>query len=251
MAGGGGIRNVNRADKVITRGFVPVCALDFQTLRQYSFEDNSTADIPRDFSHICQNGSRVFMMQDGALWVGDFDTMIFSDRAVLDYSVFRMEPLGDGVVIMSDSGLFYVNEKLESTRFIATDIKSPIARASTHGDGVAFGITDANEIIACALSIQQGGYKHPVAKSISSGVLADVKWGSDPKMHYCCGRLWVARDHDIYAYSRGVWSRPYDFGEHTIRQIGDMSGKLVVFMLDNNLLFDVPLVDTTIEQEQL
>lgn len=233
----------NRGSRAITRVFPPICALDYQTLQQQEFELNNTVEIPRDFTHICQNGKRVFMVQGGRLMVGDFSTMLFPNYVEIGFSVLFMEPLGDGAILMSNKGIHFVDGNLRLQNVNCSELKSFNVKASSNGGNAVFGINDEEEVFSCVMVFPEAGSPYPATIPLSGNIDA-VKWGDNPKIQYCGGKLFVARDTDIYVFRNRAWTR-YDFGTHSIRSLGEHNGRLVIHFFNSPMVYDIPIIDTT------
>jgi len=227
--------------KELVRAYVPICALDFRRVRSRGFIDNAASDVPRNLTHMTQSGGKVYMVQGGRIWVGNIATMVFDNFIEVDFTVYAMEQLADGIVVMSDKGFYFINESGRMSKIVTEALRSFVVRKSCSGGNMVFAVNTADEVVACAMVHNAGSAPFPAIKKISVPI-DTVVWGADPSMVFCDGTLWVSREHDIYGFRNGGWTRKYDFPNNTIRLLGQFEDKLVIFFYDSPLRI-APIID--------
>jgi len=211
----------------------PVMSLAGMELRQYGYVEPVIYEPIRDPSHIAVKNSRIFVVQGATMWIGSFSTLMLDTVVDIDFTVQRMEPFADGVVVFTDDGIKKISTAGKMSNVNTEQIKTEDVKASTSGGSGAYAVSELNEVFQVIMIYEGTTVPYPKAVLMSAPVYA-MEWGSSPKMSYVDGTLWVGRDSDVWGFSDGVWAKQKDFTGKTIDHM---------FGFDNNLcvaFYDVP-----------
>lgn len=212
--------------------YSPVCAPVFKTLRSYDYNIDPFEDIITAPDHIVNNNGRLYVVQGQRLWGGDYRTMKLTTPKDLDYSVYAMEKFFDGVVLFTNKGIYRVDAKYNIYEVNTSGISNDTIKASTTGNGMAWGITEDEEVFYIMIMVENNSIPYAKAVKISQAVHS-LNWSANPKMEYIRDTLWIARDSDVWGYYENGWKKKYDFTGKQIEKIANYKNELCISFADD------------------
>lgn len=221
--------------------YSPICAPVFKTLRSFDYKIDSFEDIITAPDHIVNNNGKLYVVQGQRLWGGNYRTMKLTTPKDLDYSVYRMEKFFDGVALFTTKGIYRVAGDYSIYQVNTSAISSDVIKASTEGNGMAWGITENNEVFYIMIVVENNSTPYAKAVKISDPI-HNLNWSSNPKMEYIKDTLWIARDTDVWGFYENGWKKKYEFDDKQIDRITNYKNNLCISFVDKRT---IDVYDTT------
>jgi len=218
-------RVCNQTPDIYKRGAMFVNSMRDTKLMRSSHILNFMEESIKQPSHIVNNVGVVFVVQGKKIWIGSQDSLILNSYVAIDYTVEYMQPLYNGVLLVTSKGLKFLDKKGSPSQVDSRQIKSSKFKATCVGSSEVFGITESEEVVSIRMVFN--GDSKPYAKAISLSNAIHIQWTDSPKMEYVSDTLWIARTHDIFGFKDGGWKTKQVFTQ-TINNLSQLNGELVV-----------------------
>jgi len=225
------------ATGTINAGYIPVCALDFQTARKFGYAESGIAfgfNNPRD---ITVNGNLIFSAMGGSVAVGTLnDALSFFTYYNFNKDISNIAPLIDGVAVFAKDDIFFMGMNGQTRSVSGIDIvKNKNVKRVYAAENMVFGITMENEVIVLSTKLTANGDPYPNCDIISDAI-KDVEWSADTDITFCNGTLYISNVDEIYGFTKGIWDRRYHFANKKIRKLGSYKNNLVI-SFDDDIIF--------------
>lgn len=221
----------------INAGYIPVCALDFQTARKFGYAESGIAfgfNNPRDMA---VNGNLIFSAMGGSVAVGTLnDALSFFTYYNFNKDISNIAPLIDGIVVFAKDDVFFMamNGQTRSVSGVNL-VKNKNMKRVYAAENMVFGITMENEVIVLSTKLTDNGDPYPNCDIISDAI-KDVEWSADTDITFCNGTLYISNVDEIYGFTKGIWDRRYHFENKKIRKLGSYKNNLVI-SFDDDIIF--------------
>lgn len=225
------------ATGTINAGYIPVCALDFQTARKFGYAESGIAfgfNNPRD---ITVNGNLIFSAMGGSVAVGTLnDALSFFTYYNFNKDISNIAPLIDGIVVFAKDDIFFMGMDGQTRSVSGVDlVKNKNVKRVYAAENMVFGITMENEVIVLSTKLTANGDPYPNCDIISEAI-KDVEWSADTDITFCNGTLYISNVNEIYGFTKGIWDRRYHFENKKIRKLGSYKNNLVI-SFDDDMIF--------------
>ncbi|HQJ59487.1 MAG TPA: hypothetical protein PKV35_00715, partial [bacterium] len=225
------------ATGTINAGYIPVCALDFQTARKFGYSENGIAfgfNNPRDMA---VNGNLIFSAMGGSVAVGTLnDALSFFTYYNFNKDISNIAPLIDGIAVFAKDDIFFMAMNGQTRSVSGVDlVKNKNMKRVYAAENMVFGITMENEVIVLSTKLTDNGDPYPNCDIISEAI-KDVEWSADTDITFCNGTLYISNVDEIYGFTKGIWDRRYHFENKKIRKIGSYKNNLVI-SFDDDIIF--------------
>lgn len=225
------------ATGTINAGYIPVCALDFQTARKFGYSENGIAfgfNNPRDMA---VNGNLIFSAMGGSVAVGTLnDALSFFTYYNFNKDISNIAPLIDGIAVFAKDDIFFMGMNGQTRSVSGVDlVKNKNMKRVYAAENMVFGITMENEVIVLSAKLTDNGEPYPNCDIISEAI-KDVEWSADTDITFCNGTLYISNVDEIYGFTKGIWDRRYHFENKKIRKIGSYKNNLVI-SFDDDIIF--------------
>lgn len=225
------------ATGTINAGYIPVCALDFQTARKFGYSENGIAfgfNNPRDMA---VNGNLIFSAMGGSVAVGTLnDALSFFTYYNFNKDISNIAPLIDGIAVFAKDDIFFMGMNGQTRTVSGVDlVKNKNMKRVYAAENMVFGITMENEVIVLSTKLTDNGDPYPNCDIISEAI-KDVEWSADTDITFCNGTLYISNVDEIYGFTKGIWDRRYHFENKKIRKIGSYKNNLVI-SFDDDIIF--------------
>ncbi len=215
--------------------YLPITSIRNLFSRSEAFKKKEIAEIVRDPKDIVTNNSAVFVLQGGQLWKGQPNWILDQVREI-NTGVLAIEAFYSGVLLATNSGLFYFNKDMRSV-VNGANIKASVAKEVKSGVVV---IDRSGDIYLVRMQYTANGAEYPIADKISN-VISEEIFSPTSKVASVDDTIYIATDKTVWGFSLGErprWDKKYEFDKN-IDMISEFDNRLLIVFSQNTDKLDV------------